>query len=247
MRTTEPASDGLRRGHVKRRGFRGQDQQRSLDGIPAEADGEFSRLLARKWIRHHFKQDTRLAVARNDRRRHLQSGAAAGNAQFHLIGGGCGIQADFTYRAFAASHNVLAAGERYRPDAPNRDGFDGGVIAGEYSERGNLVMIGDQGLNRKLGIGLSLGNCDGSRRPETVTGGFQLCRSSAGGCRQRKGYLARAGGTGRRTGRNGYGACVLTRVLDCDSRALFHRSECGLNDGPSAQSRGCRKERGSAD
>ena len=100
--------------------------------FPAKADREFSRLLARKWIGRHLKQDTRLAAARDDRRRHLQSGAAAGNPYFHPIGGGCGIQADFTYRTLSAGHKILAAGERYRPDAGNRNGFDGGGIARKY-------------------------------------------------------------------------------------------------------------------
>ena len=40
----------------------------------------------------------------------------------------------------------------------------------------------------ELGIGLSLGNCDGSRRPETVTGRLHPCGSAASGCRRRKGY-----------------------------------------------------------
>ena len=50
-------------------------------------------------------------------------------------------------------------------------------------------MIGGQGLNRKLGIGLSFGNCDGCGRPE----GLQSCRNPASGCRQRTGLLGNAG------------------------------------------------------
>ena len=61
-------------------------------------------------------------------------------------------------------------------------------------------MIGDQGLYRELGIGLSLGNCDGGRRPETVTGRLHPCGSAPGGRRQRKDYEASAGGAGRSAG-----------------------------------------------
>ena len=81
------SDDCLRRGHLKRGGFRGQDQQRPLDGGSAIADREFDRPLARKWIRYHLKQYARLAAAWNDGGRHLQSGAAAGKGDCPLPGG----------------------------------------------------------------------------------------------------------------------------------------------------------------